>query len=111
MARSGLRSGRARADRTAIDQAIATGIGRRRPALRSLAMLAATRRASSRVRIGSPSQQHDPIRILGPTVTMGWSPMRLTRRCLKCLVGDFVEDRVVSLAEFGSDVAAVIHGD
>ena len=58
----------------------------------SLAMLAAMRRASSRVRRCSrapgaalsdpagcgasfPSQQHPPIMIVGPTVTMAWPPM------------------------------------
>jgi hypothetical protein len=32
------------------------------------------------------------------------------RRCLKCLVGDFVENIVVGLVEFGGKVSAVVHG-
>jgi hypothetical protein len=32
------------------------------------------------------------------------------RRCLKCLVGDFIEDIFVGLVEFGGEVGAVVHG-
>ena len=35
----------------------------------------------------------------------------LARRCLKCLVGDFMEDIFVRFVEFSGDVDAVIHGD
>jgi hypothetical protein len=32
-------------------------------------------------------------------------------RCLKCLVGDFVEDIFVGLVESGGDIGAVVHGN
>ena len=75
-------------------------------------MSAAMRRASSRVRIGSPSQRHDPIRIVGPTVTIAWSPMRLPAAASSVSVGDFIgEDIFVSLVDLGGEMGAVVHGD
>jgi hypothetical protein len=41
----------------------------------------------------------------------GLAPDVGARRCLKCLVGDFIEDIFVGLVEFSGKVGALVHGD
>jgi hypothetical protein len=59
-------------------------------------------------RSGLPKSAAPPIMIVGPIVH---GPDVDARRCLKCLVGDFVKDIFVGLVEFVSEVGAAIHGD
>jgi hypothetical protein len=76
-----------------------------------LAIFTAIRRASSRVRIGSPSQAARSDQDRWSNGHHGLVPDALARRCLKCLVGDFLEDIFVRFVGFGGDIGAVIHGD